>query len=68
VLAVEDPHQASVIAQVILQDSLNSPLEAGGDTNRLIAGHMEGIIELDHPREGLLETADHLKASSRERN
>jgi hypothetical protein len=34
-----------------------SRLEAGGSADQLIAGHLAGIIELDQPREALLETA-----------
>jgi hypothetical protein len=34
-----------------------SRLEAGSGADQLIAGHLTGIIELDQPREALLETA-----------
>lgn len=64
VLAAGDPHQATVIAQVMLQSSVDtlleegsrgatSRLEAGGGADQLIAGHLAGIIELDQPREAL---------------
>jgi hypothetical protein len=57
-----------VIAQVMLQGSLNSLLEenscgaasrldAGRGTDELVAGNLAGIIELDQPREAPLETA-----------
>ena len=68
VLATGDPHQATVTAQVVLQGSLHpqlqvgrrgaaSRLEAGSGADQLITGHLAGIIELDQPREALLETA-----------
>ena len=68
VLTAGDPHQATVIAQVMLQGSVDTPLEvgsrgaasrleAGGSADQLVAGHLAGIIELDQPREALLETA-----------
>jgi hypothetical protein len=52
----------------MLQGSLDTPLEeasrgaasrldASGSADQLIAGHLAGIIELDQPREALLETA-----------
>jgi hypothetical protein len=34
-----------------------SRLEAGSGADQLVAGHLAGIIELDQPREALLETA-----------
>ena len=36
---------------------IRSRLEAGGSADQLVAGHLAGIIELDQPREALLETA-----------
>jgi len=68
VLTAGDPHQATVIAQVVLQGSLDTPLEegsrgeasrleAGSGADQLKAGHLAGIIELDQPREALLKTA-----------
>ena len=61
VLAAGHPHQATVIAQVMLQGSVDtmldegsrgaaSRLEAGGGADQLIAGQLAGIIELDQPR------------------
>jgi len=66
VLAAGDPHQATVIAQVMLQGSLISLLEKDSrgsasrleaSANQLIPGLLAGIIELDQSREALLETA-----------
>lgn len=56
VLTAGDPHQAAVIAQVMLQGSVDrqleecsrgvaSRLEAGSSANQLVAGHLAGIIE-----------------------
>ena len=56
VLAARHPHQAAVIAQVVLQGFLDtrleergrmkSSLEAGSSADELKAGHLAGIIEL----------------------
>jgi hypothetical protein len=67
VLTAGDPHEATMIAQEMLQGSLNpaleegsrgavSRLEAGSSTDKLIAGHLTGIIELGQAREAPLET------------
>ncbi len=68
VLAAGDPHQATVIAQVLLQGSLltqlqvgsrgaASRLETGSGADELKAGHLAGAVELDQMREALLKVA-----------
>jgi len=68
ILTAGGPHQATEIMQEVLQGSVDTPLEegsrgaaswleAGSGTYQLVAGHLAGIIELDQPREALLETA-----------
>ena len=57
VLTAGEPHKASVIAQIVLQGSLNPDLEedrrrnlwldATGSADQLIAGHLAGVIKLD---------------------
>ena len=67
-LAAGEPHQTALIAQVVLQGCVDSVLEegsrgetsrleAGGNADQLLAGHLEGIIAVDQPSEALLERA-----------
>ncbi len=68
VLAAGDPHQATVIAQVVLQGCLIPALEesgrgaasrpeAGSSADQLKAGHLAGVIELDQIGEAPLKAA-----------
>jgi hypothetical protein len=67
VLAARHPHQAAMIAQILLQGSLDTRLEergrvepwleAGSSADQLKAGHLAGIIELDQIGETPLEAA-----------
>ena len=67
-LAAGEPHQTALIAQVVLQGCVDSVLEegsrgeksrleAGGDADQLLAGHLGGIIAVDQPSEALLVRA-----------
>jgi hypothetical protein len=67
VLAARHPHQAAVIAQIVLQGSLDTRLEergrmkpcleAGSGADQLIAGQVAGVIEFDQIGETPLKAA-----------
>ena len=67
VVATRNSHQAAVIAQIVLQGSLDTQLEersgvkpsleAGSRADELKAGHLAGIIELDQVGETPLKAA-----------
>lgn len=67
VLTAGDPHQTIVIAQIVLQGSLDTrlverdwvdpSLEAGSGADELKAGHQAGVIEHDQIGEAPLKAA-----------
>jgi hypothetical protein len=76
VVATRNSHQAAVIAQIVLQGSLDtrleergrmkSWLEAGSGADELKAGRLAGVIELDQIGKAPLKRR--ARASARERN